>query len=232
MRASIRLGLKGFLIFMTIVTGSSVQAYTELQQAEYALRWDPREGGPKTAEATLNLLGLQVGVPDHYEIRYYDLIPPSSAPPQATVILRERQKLHGKPQFRLKYRLTEPLTQPWRCPPGSNFEQDSEVDVTWLGANTQKRVYAYSCSMKANQPPPSLGATPKPCSAKMVRYESKGLKVESWHMPDGSFQLEVSRSAANDIAAFRSFQEIAVRLLAQGVKPTDSSKTEQGSRCP
>ena len=103
--------------------------------------------------------------------------------------------------------------------------------MTWLGANTQKRVYAYTCSMKANQPPRSLSATPKPCSAKMVRYASKGMKVESWQMPDGSFQLEVSRSAANDVAEFQSFQEIAIRLLAQGVKPTDSSKTEQGSRC-
>lgn len=155
---------------MAMLACSHVGANSEPRHAEYALRWDPHEGGPSTAEAALTLLGVKVGVPEHYEVRYYHVPPPSSAPAHATVILRERKKVGGKTQFRLKYRLADPLVRPFQCPPGSDFQADSEVDVTWLGANTQRRVYAYSCSIQADQPP--------------------------------------------------------------GVKPTDRSKTELGSRCP
>jgi hypothetical protein len=226
------LGFGRLAVVMAMAASGHVGASSEPSGVEYALRWNPQDGGPGTAEAVFRLLGMTAGIPEHYEVRYYDLPKPVSAPAHATVILRERKKVGGKTQFRLKYRLPEPLTQAFQCPPGSDFEVGSEVDVTWLAANTQKRVYAYSCTTQAKQPPPSLHARPKPCSARMSRYSSQGLKVETWQMPDGGRQLEVSRTATHDDAAFQDFQAIAVRLMGQGAKPTDESKTELGSRCP
>jgi hypothetical protein len=226
------LAFRRLAIVMAIAASGHVGASAEPSGVEYALRWSPKDGGPETAEAVFRLLGMTAGIPEHYEVRYYDLPRPVSAPAHATVILRERKKAGGKTQFRLKYRLPEPLTQSFQCPPGNDYQVGSEVDITWLAANAQKRVYAYSCTIKANQPPASLHANPKPCSARMSRYTAQGLKLETWQMPDGSHQLEVSRTATHDDAAFRDFQAIADCLMRQGAKPTDESKTELGSRCP
>jgi hypothetical protein len=227
-----RLGFRRLAVVMAMAASGHVGASSEPSGVEYALRWNPQDGGPGTAEAVFRLLGMTAGIPEHYEVRYYDLTRPGSAPAQATVILRERKKSGGKTQFRLKYRLSEPLTQSFQCPPGNDFQVGSEVDVTWLAANAQKRVYAYFCTTQAKQPPASLHATPKPCSARMSRYTAQGLKVETWQMPDGGRQLEVSRNTTHNDAAFQDFQAIAVRLIGQGAKPTDESKTELGSRCP
>lgn len=200
--------------------------------AEYAIRWDPAAGGPAAAEQVLALLGLTIPPPEFYRVRYYDLPQPATAPARAAVILRGRTKLGGKTQIRLKYRLEQPLTGPWACPPGSPFEPSSEVDVTWLPSGPPQRLFAYSCTLKAAAPPLSLSATPKPCGAEMTRYTAGGFKVETWRMPQGEAQLEVSRTEPDTPEALARFAAVAQRLIGQGAKPTVHSKTELGSACP
>lgn len=211
------------------VTSPGASAPTE---AEFAIRWNPAEGGPAEAERVLALLGLSMPSPEVYRVRYYDLPKPAAAPPQATVILRERTKPGGKTQIRLKYRLDQPLAGSWACPPGGPFKPSSEVDVTWLADGPPKRVFAYSCTLKAPAPPPALKAIPKPCAAEMTRYAAGGLKVEAWRMPRGETQLEVSSPGPDTPEALARFAAVAQRLIDDGAKPAGHSKTELGSACP
>lgn len=199
--------------------------------AEYAIRWNPAAGGPATVARVFALLGLPISPPEPYIVRYYDLPKPATAPAPATVILRGRTKPGGKTQIRLKYRLDQPLAA-WACPPGSPFEQSSEVDVTWLPDGPPKRVFAYSCTLKAVAPPPALSASPKPCSAEMTRYAAGGFKVEAWRMPKGETQLEVSCSGPDTPEELAKFATVAKTLIGQGVKPAGHSKTKLGSACP
>lgn len=200
--------------------------------AEFAIRWNPAEGGPAAAEQVLALLGLPMPTPKTYLVRYFDVPRPATAPARAAVILRGRTQPGGKTQIRLKYRLDQPLAGSWACPPGSPFEQSSEVDVTWLPSGPPKRVFAYSCTLKAAAPPPSLNAAPKACAAEMTRYAAGGFKVEAWRMPKGETQLEVSRAGPDTPEELTKFATVAKTLIGRGAKPTGYSKTELGSACP
>ncbi len=199
--------------------------------AEYAFRWDPAAGGPQTPQEVLTLLELPVPEAETYRVRYWDLPVPSSAPPNAVPILRERSKAGGKTEFRLKYRFPAPLTA-WSCPAGEGFQPEEEVDVSVGEGGKVARVYSYSCTLKAATPPSSLNARPKSCSVSMTRYNAEGLRVEEWVMPDGARTIEVSRAAADGVDELASFRQVAEKLFAKGAKPSDRSKTELGSACP
>jgi hypothetical protein len=199
--------------------------------AEYAFRWDPAAGGPRTAPAALALLGLSVATPDHYQVRYWDLPAPPSAPAKAVPILRERTKEGGKTEFRLKYRFPAPLAAGWRCPPGAGFRPEEQVDVAVGEGGTAVRVYSYACTLKAAAPPSSLNAAPKSCSVAMTRYGGAGLRAEEWILPDGGRILEISRFSSDSVAELASFRELAARLTASGARPLSRSKTVLGSDC-
>ncbi len=196
------------------------------------MRWDPAAGGPKTPQEVLALLGARVPAPERYEVRYYDLPTPASAPANAVPVLRERTKAGGKTDFRLKYRFPRPLTVAWACPAGEGFEPEEEADVSVGEGGKSGRVYSYSCTLKAKAPPRSLNAVPKSCSAAMTRYSVEGLKVEEWLMPGGARTIEVSRPAADTAEELESFRQVAEKLFASGAKPSDRSKTELGGDCP
>ena len=201
----------------------------DLSEAEYAIRWVSREGGPSTAMDVLQWLGKSSKSPERYTVRYYDLPRPPSAPEGAGVILRQRAKQGGKTQIRLKYRLEKPLRSRWECP-SDDFERSSELDVTWLELG-QKVSYSYACTLKEETPPPALKATPKSCLAQMTRYEADGFKIEEWLLPDGQRLLEISRNAEDSVSKRQSFQSLVDQLMARGVRPADRSKTELGSDC-
>lgn len=204
----------------------------ELPKAEYAVRWDPASGGPKDALAVLSLLGEKAEDVDTYEIEYFDLPPVPSAPAGATTILRRRRKANGKTEIRLKYRLDQPLTEKFSCPAGLSFEKSEEEDFGYAGSGAPVRVYSYSCSLDAAEPPASLSAVAKQCSAKMVRYETDTLKVEEWTLPDATVQVELSRSAKNTAAETAKFEALVHRLIERGVHPSDGSKSDIASQCP
>ena len=201
--------------------------------AEFAFRWNPEEGGPKTPEDVLTALGEPAPLPpDRYKVRYYDLQAPASAPEGARVVLRERTKSHGKTQFRLKYRLPQPLVGAWTCPPGEQFEPEEEVDVSIGVGGNATRVYSYACTVQSPTPPRSLKGSPKPCWAGMKRHTSGDFKVEEWSMPGGGRILEISMPGFDTPEDLEKFQKAVGKLTERGAKPSDRSKTDLGSACP
>jgi hypothetical protein len=204
----------------------------EPERAEYAVRWDPAQGGPANVRELLSLLGAPVSDGRSYEVRYFDFPRPANAPPDSTPILRQRTRGDGKAEIRLKYRSAQPLAGSWGCPDGARFKKAEELDVSFGASPEGSRIYAYSCTLVATAPPEVLSATPRPCAARMVRYEHEGDKIEEWTLPGGAVRLEVSRSAANDAQPLAKFGELVERLRARGVKPLEESKSDFGSRCP
>jgi hypothetical protein len=200
--------------------------------AEFAFRWNPADGGPKTPEEVLTALGEPTPSAEKYRVRYYDLEAPASAPEGARAILRERTKSHGKTQFRLKYRLPQPLAGAWRCPDGEGFEPEEEVDVSVGAEGKVSRVYSYACTVKSPVAPRSLKAVPKRCWADMRRYSSGDYKVEDWAMPGGGQILEVSMPGTDTAEDLEKFRQAVAKLVERGARPADRSKTELGSACP
>ena len=225
-----RLGVR-FLLAAALVPTAALTA-DEPGRAEYAVRWDPTQGGPANARELLAFLGASGGGGHVYEVRYFDLPRPESAPAGATPILRLRAAEGGDAEVRLKYRTEQPLEARWGCPAGASFEKSEEVDVTFAGSATPVRMYAYACTLDAPAPPAFLGATPKSCAARMVRYKNGDDKIEEWTLPGGALRLEVSRTTSGSPKHEKKFRKLVDRLRARGVKPLDESKTELGSRCP
>lgn len=215
---------------------SAMQPVTEPEQAEYAMRWDIEEGGPRTAQKALKVLGKKGDEPDDYKIRYFDFTPSGDAPADFTPILRQRES-GKKHELTFKYRGDHPLPSSWRCPISSApDESKEEVDVSILAGGKTKRSYSYSCTLESKkgsiEPPQELKAHPKDCANTMKRVKAGKLKVEEWHLPGGITLVEVSRNGSNTEDDLESFQrEIVDKLIAAGVKPSDRSKTEIGSNC-
>jgi hypothetical protein len=201
-------------------------------RAEFAVRWDPAEGGPANAAEVFALLDLPARDGAEYEVRYFDLGPPEGAPAGAAVILRQRTGKDGAGDVRLKYRLARPLEGKWSCPAGARFEKDSEIDVSFGAAPEPARVYAYSCTLEAPAPPAFLSAVPKGCSSRVTRHASGRWKVEDWSLPGGGRRLELSLRASDTPAQAAEFSAIVGQLRGRGAKPQDASKTDLGSRCP
>lgn len=204
----------------------------ESGRAEYAVRWDPTQGGPANARELLAFLGASGGGGHAYEVRYFDMPRPEGAPAGAATILRLRVADGGDAEVRLKYRTEQPLEGRWGCPAGASFDKSEEVDVTFTAGAAPVRMFAYSCTLEAGAPPAFLGATPKSCAARMVRYKHGDDKIEEWTLPGGAVRLEVSRTTSGKPKHEAKFRELVDRLRARGVKPLDESKTELGSRCP
>ena len=209
----------------------------EPEKAEYAMRWNIEEGGPRTAKKALKALGKEADESTDYKIRYFDFTPPEDAPAGFSPILRRRKS--GKMQeLTFKYRGDHPLSS-WSCPlfsePDEGKEKE-EVDVSILAEGRTKRSFSYSCTLESKKdsikPPRELDADPKDCANTMKRLTAGKLKVEEWHLPGGITLVEVSRSGSNTQADLEEFQrEIVDKLIAAGVKPSDRSKTEIGSNC-
>ncbi len=167
------------------ISVSTEQEVHEPARAEYAVRWDPSEGGLRNAHEVLAFLKAPQKSGEVFEVRYFDLEPPASAPPDSTTILRQRRKVRGRTEIRLKYRRTRPLGEKWNCPNDSPYEKAEEVDFSFVGTGQPNRVYSYSCTLTAKQPPASLNAVQKKCSSRMVRYQFDGFKIEEWTLPRG-----------------------------------------------
>jgi hypothetical protein len=225
-------GRLAFALVAALLLSTGLSA-GEPERVEYAVRWDPTQGGPANVRELLSLLGASDEDAHVYEVSYFDFPRPAGAPPDATPILRLRTPdRHGKAEVRLKYRTDQALRDAWSCPDGARFKKSEQLDVVFGSSDKPARLYAYSCSAAAKAPPDSLGAAPKSCAARMVRYEHGGDKIEEWTLPGGAIRLEVSRTTAAGAKHEAKFGELVHRLRARGVKPLDESKTELGSRCP
>src|SRR4249920_1591548 len=58
--------------------------------AEFAVRWDPAEGGPAALDAVLNRLGLQQGAARQMVVQYFSVPQPPELPAGFAAIARER----------------------------------------------------------------------------------------------------------------------------------------------
>ena len=230
---------------MTLVCSLGlVTSVLAASEAEYATRWDPAQGGPKTAASALSGLGLGNSEQDSFEIRYAVLPTPPSMRKDVKVILRERYRTN-KSRHELTYKLrsnsplpTVPSLANGHCPagPGAKAPKD-QIDVTFSDAAVPARAYSRSCTVESKSAPPpvpaALQATFAPCTSAVTRLEAGRLKVEEWHLTGGRRLIEVSRTGPDTQVELESFRREVVDPLVKvhQVRPLRASKTETGSEC-
>ena len=209
--------------------------------AEYAIRWSPKDGGPADLAKAATLLKI-AGKSSAFAIRYFDVAAPADAPPGMPAILRERVGDDG-PDITWKYRgpggFPAEATDRWNCPLNDEKKKKrkDEIDVSILdAAGSVRRSYSRSCSAEgplAKVADVSLRAVQKGCASRMQRRQSKdeSLTVEQWTLANGEVVLELSSKGADSPTELKRFRELAGPLLAAGIKPLDRSKTEIGTQC-
>jgi len=201
--------------------------------AEYAIRWNPHDGGPATAAETLALLGLRARHSARFSVDYFDLPPAAMATPGFATILRQRVDAAGHAAVTWKLRGDHALSR-WVCPLRDARDVKAEVDVGFNGADTVTRRYSYSCTSDDLEAASALlSARANGCPATVTRKESGRVRVEEWRLPGGAVLLEVSGTGKDTSAALARFRlQVVVPLLAAGIRPAPESKTDQVSRCP
>ncbi len=237
MRFPIFRTISGSLLSILVMFSSAIAADRE---AEFAIRWNPSTGGPKTANEVINLLALPPAEMDEYDVSYYSIAAPSDVPKGYSVIARQRIK-EKKTQLMIKYRGESPLPDTynpntWQCALGTNAETKYEVDISLLLKNETKKTYSLSCSLKAKEIiafPSNLNATQHGCKSKMVRYESNGIKIEEWTFyPNEEKIIEVSKSGKDNKLDFDEFVTgVGSKLISSGIQPLESSKSATGANC-
>lgn len=207
--------------------------------AEFAIRWDPAEGGPGTLEAIAETLRLPNGKRKTFEVRYFAVKQPSGAPEGASAIARERL---SEGRMESMYKLRSPVAFPargpqadWRCPFKVEAKRQNEVDVGWSVKGVPKKNYSRSCEAGghiADLLPARFMAQPLDCTSSMLRLTSERIKIERWSLPGGRQAFEVSTNGRDTDADLEAFAARVVRpLLAHGVRPLTQSKTQLGSSC-
>jgi hypothetical protein len=213
--------------------GTAASAATsEPAGAEFAIRWNARDGGPQTGDEVLKVLGGRARRTSLFNISYYDVPSAATAPPGFATILRRHVDGAGASDLTWKLRGDHALPA-WTCPFEHPRQSKVEVDVTFSGVDNVTRLYSYSCTSASPETAASrLGASLKACTAAVKRWESGRLKVEEWRLPGNVLIIEVSGKGANTGAATKQFRErVAAPLFAAGIAPSTLSKTELGSRC-
>jgi len=218
----------------------ALPAHAAAPDAEFAVRWDPRQGGPATPADALRELRLKASAPRYFEVQYFDFSVPAGLPAGFDPILRKRLS-GGEAELTFKLRGHAPLpAQPplkhWDCPLGPTQECKDEADITFVEAGRTITAYSRSCSLESRQAdieaPAALRARPKGCGSTMTRLRSGKLKVEEWKMADGSVLLEASRPGKHTEASMRSFErQVLQPLLALKVQPLERSKSAIGGDC-
>jgi hypothetical protein len=228
------------LLALLLAGATALPSHAAAQDAEFAVRWDPRQGGPATPQDTLRELRLKAAAPSFFEIQYLDFTPPAGLPEGFDAILRKRLT-GGQAELTFKLRGSQPLpAQPplkhWACPLGDTNDRKDEADVTFIAAGRTLQAFSRSCSIESRdadlQPPAALQAQPKGCGSTMTGLRSGKLKIEEWKMADGSVLLEASRPGKHTEASQRAFERQVLRpLLALKVQPLQRSKSAIGGDC-
>jgi len=207
--------------------------------AEFAIRWDPANGGPATIEAIAESLRLPEGKRKTFVVRYFKVKTPDDAPAGATAIARERL---SEGEMESMYKLRSPVALAaggskagWRCPFKVDAKRQSEVDVGWSAEGDPKKIYSLSCEADghvADLLPARFKAQPLGCTSEVLRMTSDHIKIERWKLPGGAQAFEVSANGEDTDADRDAFAARVVRpLIERGVRPLRQSKTQLGSRC-
>jgi hypothetical protein len=200
--------------------------------AEFAIRWNAREGGPKTGDEVLAILNMRAKGTQGFKVNYYDFPSKAKAPPGFSTILRRRVDDAGVTNLTWKLRGDRALAE-WACPLENSRRAKAEVDVTFRGADIVDRMYSYSCTSASPERAASLlAAIPMACTAAVTRWETGQLKVEEWRLARDVLIIEVSGNGANTSEGIERFgRRVVAPLLAAGIVPSAQSKTELGSHC-
>jgi len=214
------------LLVAAIVGGSMAG---EPGTAEYAFRWNPKEGGPATIEDVHRILGGKTKSVKEFVVRYDRVSTDRKWPQGSEAIFRERTKSDGTADYRLKFRRSTPFEQLDVCPVG--MEASYEKDVAFASATTTRGIYSLSCTGTDPANFGALKARPLGCQAKVVRHEGKKYRLEQWTLDNGGILLEISNRSENAPAELNRFGIIVDRLLRSGAKPSTTSKTDLATRC-
>ena len=200
--------------------------------AEYAIRWNARDGGPKTGDEVLAVLNLRAKGTHGFRITYYDFPSSTKTPPGFSTILRRRMDAAGGVELTWKLRGDHAIAE-WSCPLENSRHAKAEVDVTFGGLEKIDRMYSYSCASASPESAASaLAAIPKACTAAVARWEAGPLKVEEWRLARDVLIIEVSGNGANGAEGVERFRRrVVAPLVAAGIVPSALSKTELGSHC-
>jgi|GEM_PF-1084110 len=220
------------LLFLIAMLDSAQAADRD---AEFAIRWKPLAGGPKTADDVIKLLALPKTEADEYKVTYYSVTPPADVPPGYSVIARQRIKGEKKAQLMIKYRGSAPLPATfdipgWKCALGEDAEMKYEVDISFTSQKKSDRAYSLSCSLKSKGAiafPDSLNAVQSGQSSDMLRYETNDLKIEEWTLyPSKEKIIEVSRSGSDTKSEYQAFaKNVGAKLISSGAHPLNTSKS-------
>ena len=197
--------------------------------AEYAFRWNPKDGGPTTVEDIHRILGGKTKSVKEFAVRYHQVALDKKWPAGSDVAFRERTKADGGTDYRLKFRRATPFESLGQCPAG--MEVSYEKDVSFGAAGATRIVYSLSCTTADADLARSLKTLPYPCRSEVVRHEGKKYRIEDWKLPGDERLLEISDKSENEPANQARFATIVERLLRSGAKPSTTSKTDMGTRC-
>lgn len=220
---------------------SLANAALAVNPAEFAIRWDPAEGGPKTIEEVATLLQLPNGKRKSLEVRYFSIRQPPDVVGGSTAIVRQRSSGRATESM-YKERGADPFSSAnplagWKCPfpTQANAKAKSEVDVGWTADGLTKKSYSLSCQVDGTVElllPARFMAKPLGCTTHVMRSQAQGIKIERWSLPRGALSIEVSWNGEDTAADLEKFaSRVARPLMERGVKPLEESKTALGSGC-
>jgi hypothetical protein len=232
------LGLPAIMVVCGFLAAPAIAVAAD---AEYAIRWDPSKGGPKSAAETMAALTLDTDESHLFKVRYAVLQNPR---PSIKAILRERIRT-DKPRFELTYKLrsASPLPKTLKftdktCPAGAATEKvKGEVDVSFSSKAAFAHAFSLSCTVRSEKATPSLPPPLRdkfaPCTSTMTRVKGKALTVEEWHLAGGHVAIEVSLSGKDSKKDRNQFRDQVVKPLVDVHKivPLNKSMTEMASNC-
>lgn len=211
--------------------------------AEYAVRWEEAQGGPKGLAEIASLLGLKDYKEQMATVAFFAVKQCSAVPEGFKLIARERvfkKKKGDAPEVMLKLRgPVTPGTDPtvaWVCPLPKNNKSKVEVDVSWTGSDMKKSL-SRSCSQEDEFAlkiiPKDLAPVAPKCRSEMQRFKGEDLTIERWTLSDGRIVYEVSMSGQDDTESEQRFKKVVLQSLP-GIRPLSSGMTDIATQahCP
>jgi hypothetical protein len=225
--------------------------------AEYAVHWEPEDGGPKTAAQVRDLLGVNDKKAKTFVVQVFTVKRPPELPQSIGAIARERHEEEKGFETSYKLRADSNITEladkaALECPfAGATWSE--ETDLVWgLPADFSKHApmpnplplttkYSRTCSVEQAllKALPASYEPKAPCRSSFIRFKGKKpdreLKIEQWDLPDQTTVLEVSLKTEVDSPAARYdfYQTVVLPLLAARARPTAATKSDlAGTACP
>ena len=129
------------LAIMSVAIPASLESATAPERAEYAVRWNIQDGGPKLADQVLAILKRTPANSEQYNVEYFDLPSAASTPDDFLLILRRQVNSSGRSELTFKYRGDHPLAS-WVCPLAKPYRTKTEIDISFMDTDVVNRAYS------------------------------------------------------------------------------------------